>query len=168
MVVPILDALEFHQVTIEVRDTLKNELVTAIELISPANKREPGLAEYQKKRQKLMDAGVHLLEIDLIRRGTRPITHPGLPDSAYVVALTRRFSGKLELWPLRLQDFLPVLPVPLRDPDPDVPLELGSALAAIYDEAVYELSIDYSQKPPPPVLSDEDAAWLVETVNGER
>lgn len=167
LVVPILDAMEFHQVTIEVRDTLKNELVTAIELISPANKREPGLAEYKKKRLKLIDAGVHLLEIDLIRRGTRPIAHPGLPNSAYVVALTRRFSRKLELWPLRLQDFLPVLPVPLKDPDPDVPLELGPALAVIYDEAVYELSIDYSQKPPPPALSEEEAEWLAQIVNSE-
>lgn len=168
LVVPILDALEFHQVTVEVRDTLKNELVTAIELISPANKREPGLAEYQKKRQKLMDAGVNLLEIDLIRRGTRPIAHPRLPDSAYLVALTRSFSRKLELWPLRLQDFLPVLPVPLKDPDPDVPLELGPALAAIYEEAVYELSIDYNQQPPPPALSDEDATWLAKMVASER
>ena len=168
LVVPILDAMEFHQVTIEVRDTLKNELVTAIELISPANKREPGLAEYQKKRQRLIEAGVHLLEIDLIRRGTRPIIHPRLPDSAYLVALTRSFSRTMELWPLRLQDLLPVLPVPLKDPDPDVPLELGPALAAIYDEAIYELSIDYSQKPPPPALSDEEAVWLAEIVVRER
>ena len=57
-----------------------------------------------------------------------------------------------------------MLPVPLMDPDPDVPLELGPALAAIYEEAVYELSIDYMQKSPPPALSDEDAAWLAEMV----
>ena len=115
----------------------------------------------------MIEAGVHLLEIDLIRRGTRPIAHPRLPESAYLVALTRSFSRKLELWPLRLQDLLPVLPVPLRDPDPDVPIELGAALGAIYDEAVYELSIDYSQEPPPPALSDEEAEWLVRVVNSE-
>ena len=62
---------------------------------------------------------------------------------------------------------LAVLPVPLKDPDPDVPLELGPALAVIYDEAVYELSIDYSQKPPPPALSEEEAEWLAQIVNSE-
>ena len=46
--------------------------------------------------------------------------------------------------------------------------ELVTAIELIYDEAVYDLSIDYSQKPPPPVLSDEEAAWLVETVASEQ
>jgi hypothetical protein len=66
----------------------------------------------------------------------------------------------IELWPMRLPDPLPVLPVPLSPPDLDVPLELGAALGAIYDEAAYDLSIDYTKPPPPPPLSDEDGAWL--------
>jgi hypothetical protein len=41
-----------------------------------------------------------------------------------------------------------------------VSLALSPALAAIYDEAAYELSVDYSQPPPPPALSAEDTAWL--------
>jgi len=48
--------------------------------------------------------------------------------------------------------------VPLRSPDPDVPLDLQTALNTIYDEARYDLSIDYTQPPPDPPLSDEDAA----------
>jgi hypothetical protein len=77
-----------------------------------------------------------------------------------VVTLTRAQTGKIEVWPVRLQDTLPTVPVPLRAPDPDVPLELSAALATIYDEAAYDLSIDYSAPPPPPPLPDEDVAWM--------
>ncbi len=45
-------------------------------------------------------------------------------------------------------------------PDPDVALDLQVALAAIYDEAAYVLSIDYTQDPPPPPLRPEDQVWL--------
>ncbi len=154
------DMLEFRQATVEVRHTDGNKLVTTIEIISPVNKREPGLSAYRHKRTQLRSAGVHLLEIDLIRRATRPIDLPRLPQSAYLASLARSFANQIELWPLRLQDALPILPVPLRSPDPDVPLELGAALATIYDEAAYDLSIDYGAPPPPPELSAEDAAWM--------
>jgi hypothetical protein len=55
---------------------------------------------------------------------------------------------------------LPVVPVPLRDPDPDLPLDLRSALTAVYEEAAYDLSLDYGQPPPPPPFSDADGEWL--------
>lgn len=50
--------------------------------------------------------------------------------------------------------------MPLRSPDADVPLDLGEALTAIYEEAAYELSIDYHQAPPPLTLSKADIQWL--------
>jgi Protein of unknown function (DUF4058) len=37
---------------------------------------------------------------------------------------------------------------------------LGIALAEIYDEAGYDLSIDYTQAPPPPALTVADHSWL--------
>ncbi len=39
------------------------------------------------------------------------------------------------------------------------PLELGPALAAVYDEAGDDRSIGYRQPPPSPVL---DAAWAAQ------
>lgn len=154
------EAFQFKQATVEVRRADDNKLITVIEIISPANKREPGLSDYRQKRMRLYQAGVQLLEIDLIRRGIQPIRLPELPQTPYLVTLTRSRARMIELWPMRLQDPLPVLPVPLSQPDPDVPLELGAALAAIYDEAAYDLSIDYTTPPPPPPLSEEDAAWM--------
>ncbi len=151
---------EVRLVTVEVRDADFNQLVTSIEILSPINKREPGLTQYLYKRRRLHRAGVHVLEIDLLRRGTRTLSHSRLSNASYLVSLIRAHSGVAEVWPLRLPDRLPTVPVPLRDPDPDVSLALSPALAAIYDEAAYELSVDYSQPPPPPALSAEDAAWL--------
>ena len=55
---------------------------------------------------------------------------------------------------------IPIVPIPLRRPDPDIPLDLTAALARIYANARYDLRIDYRQPPPPPELPAEDAAWL--------
>lgn len=64
-----------------------------------------------------------------------------------------------------MQDSLPIISVPLRSPDPDVPLELRQVMADIYDEAAYDLSIDYSQPRPPPAVSEPDALWLQTLLN---
>ncbi len=158
LTVPI-SPIEVRLVTVEVRDVARNELVTSIEILSPINKREPDLIRYRQKRERLHRAGVHLLEIDLLRRGTRPFSHPRIPDVPYRIILTRAHAGRAEVWPIRLQDKLPVVPVPLRAPDRDVRLELSAAVAAIYDEAAYDLSINYTEPPPPPPLSPEEMEW---------
>jgi hypothetical protein len=160
LTLPLLPAVEVRVPTVEIRDTASNTLVTSIEILSPVNKREPGITTYRQKRQRLYDAQVHLIEIDLLRRGTRPFSHPGLPAVPYLITLTRSPAQAVEVWTIGLQDVLPIIPVPLRSPDPDVPLDLATALRDIYDEAFYHLSIDYRQDPPKPVLADADAAWL--------
>lgn len=50
-------------------------------------------------------------------------------------------------------------------PNPDVPLNLSQVMADIYDEAAYDLSIDYTQPPPPPYLSQTDARWVRELLS---
>lgn len=157
---PFIQSIDVRVASIEIRDTANNVLVTCIEILSPVNKREPGLTDYRQKRQRLYQANVNLLELDLLRRGTRPFNHPRIPDVPYLIALTRAQSGITQVWPVCLQERLPTLPMPLRSPDPDIALELSSALATIYDEAAYDLSIDYTQPPPPPTLADTDAQWL--------
>ncbi|MBI4613519.1 MAG: DUF4058 family protein [Planctomycetes bacterium] len=156
--IPVDDPIEVRLPAVEVRDVQGNQLVTAIEILSPVNKREPGLSRFRRKRHGLYQAGVHWLEIDLLRRGRRG--HPGYPDSPYLAALTRAGAGSIQVWPIGLRDTLPGLPVPLLAPDPDARIDLGAALAAIYDEAAYELTIDYSEAPPPPDLAPRDSAWM--------
>lgn len=147
-------------VSVEIRDMAQDQLVTCIEILPPVNKREPHLSQYRLKRLRLHETGVHLLEIDLLRRGSRPWTHPCIPDTPYLALLTRAEIPAVEVWPIHLQDRLPILPVPLRHPDKDATLDLAAALTAVYDEAYYHLSIDYSQEPPPPPLAEEEAVWL--------
>lgn len=160
LTLPILQPVEVRIPTVEIRDTAKNVLVTCIEILSPVNKREPGLTPYRQKRQRLYRAGVHVIELDLLRRGTRPLNHPRLPNVPYFVTLTRAQSGVVNVWTMQLQDTLPIIPVPLRTPDLDIPLDLPLALNDIYDEAAYDLSIDYRQPPPPPPLSESDTRWI--------
>jgi hypothetical protein len=159
--VEVLKPVGLRIASVEIRDAAGDQLVTTIEILSPVNKREPGLRRCRDKRERLRRAGVHVIEIDLLRRGTRaPSTLAKPPASNYLITLTWARAPRVEFWPVRLSDPLPTVPVPLREPDPDVPLELSPALSAIYEEAVYELSVDYRQAPPPPALTPEEERWM--------
>jgi len=166
--IPLAIATQVRQVSVEVRDVASNQLVTSIEILSPSNKREPGLNAYLTKRDELRIANIHLLEIDLLRRGTRPWPAEQLPQSPYMAALIRARHIQAEVWPVGLRERLPVLPIPLRDPDPDVPLDLQAALDTIYDEADYSLTLNYAAPPPEPLLSADDATWAAECVRAWR
>ena len=50
-----------------VRD-LDGELLTVIELLSPSNKHGVGAVVHQRKRLGLMELGINLVEIDLVRQ----------------------------------------------------------------------------------------------------
>lgn len=146
---------------VEIRNVKDDKLVTAIEILSPVNKKGSGLEKYRQKRIRLHRAGVHLLEIDLLRRGIRPFQSPH-KKADYCVALTRAGNLRTDLWTISLRDPLPVVPVPLLPPDPDIPLDLQRALNEVYDEAGYQISVDYTSELPPPALSEADKAWLIE------
>jgi hypothetical protein len=161
--VPLLE-IEVRLATVEIRDTAQNQLVTSIEILSPIDKREPGLTKYREKRRRLHEAEVHLLEIDLLRRGQRPFVHPRIPPSAYMISLTRAKASFADIWAINLQDPLPVVPIPLRSPDADVTLDLTLAFNTIYDRAAYDLSINYQEPPPPPPLTPAEQAYLKEVV----
>lgn len=156
---------------VEIRETETQLLVTAIEILSPVNKRRghEARAEYLRKRRDLLRTSVHLMEIDLLRGGER--SPPEIPvDSApYYVLLSRADRRPhAAVWPIQLADSLPVLPVPLLEPDPDAPLDLGAAVASVYERAAYAVQIDYRQPPPPPPLSPEEAEWVDRLLRGRR
>jgi hypothetical protein len=151
--------------SVEVRTTDTLELVTAIEILSPVNKRAGHDAhrDYLRKRRDLLRSAAHLLEIDLLRGGERPPLEEPVPRAPYYVTLSRaERRPTVEVWPIQLSDELPVLPVPLLEPDPDVPLDLGAAVAAVYERGGYASLIDYHRPPPPPDLSEAETRWLDE------
>jgi len=149
-------------VTIEIRDVADRELVTAIEVLSPTNKRGEGYQEYLDKRRRLLYSTVHLMEIDLLRKGRRVPMQQPLPPAPYFVFLSRAEKRPiLEVWPIQLDMPLPVVSVPLLADDPDETLDLQLALNTIYDALNYDLSVDYTQPPEVP-LEGEEVAWVAE------
>ncbi len=65
------------------------------------------------------------------------------------------------MWPIDLSDRLPVIRVPLRGSDPDVPLDLQAAFDHVYDSGAYdvELADNYAADPPPPPIAADALAW---------
>ena len=90
------------------------------------------------------------------------------PSAAYLLTLTRAMESKLEAWPLQLADKLPIVRVPLRSLDADVPLDLHAALNEIYDEAAYDLSIDYRQRHPSSLCEEGNAVLELSSTIGEK
>lgn len=167
----VLLELPVRLLTVEIRLTSTMELVTAIEILSPVNKRKGHRAhrEYLRKRRELLRSAANLMEIDLLREGERPPLESPVPATPYYVVLSRALRRPtVEVWPIQLQDELPLLPVPLLEPDPDVPLDLGEAVRAVYKRGGYTSIIDYTTSPPAPSFSVEDEKWMQETINAGK
>jgi hypothetical protein len=160
-----LKPVEVRTSSVHIRDAQNQQLITAIEILSPVNKRGKGAHQYQLKRQTLKESGVHLLEIDLLRRGHRAVSPAQLPKCDYLISLLRAHAKNTDLWVLQLRDKLPILPIPLKSPDEDIALPLGQIFNEIYTESRYGRSVDYNTAPPPPQLSEEDLTWVKKITN---
>ncbi len=148
---------------IEIRTIAGQTLVTAIEILSPVNKRpgRDGADAYDRKRRELLRSEAHLLEIGLLRAGQRPALVTPQPVEAYIMLLSRvERRPEVEIWPLSLRTRIPEAPIPLQKPDPDVTLDVQMALEQIYRNARYDLRVDYRLPPPLPDLAPDDADWL--------
>jgi hypothetical protein len=126
--------------------------------LSPANKYAgPDREQYLAKRMELLNGPVHLVEIDLLRGGP-PLPAADRPDCAYSVLVSRAERRLIaDFWPIALRERLPVIPVPVRSPDPDAQLDLQATLNRIYDDAGYAYYI--YEGTPSPRLKAEDMEW---------
>ena len=143
---------------LEIRDRLGRELIAVVELLSPANKRGGADREqYIAKREQLLKSAAHFVEIDLLRGG-RPMPLENRPRCDYSVLVSRAESRpRAGLWPIRLRQRLPIIPIPLVPGDPDARIDLQEILHQVYDATGYEDFI-YAGRPHP-ALSSKDAAW---------
>ncbi len=111
------------------------------------------------KRRETLASDVHWVEIDLLRTGVPSVTNPPLAPSDYRILVSRAGHRKTaRYWPVSIRQPLPVIGIPLREPDSDVPLDLGRVLDGAYDDGAYDLSIDYRKKSKPPLQAD-DTKW---------
>lgn len=145
---------------LEVRTAAAGEVVTVIELLSPANKR-PGTGRrvYLEKREIVLSTRTSLVEIDLLRSGD-PMPTLGIPVvSHYRILISRpRRRPKADLFPFGVRDPIPTFPIPLRRDEAEPDVDVSRVLHSLYDRASYDLRIDYRLAPPPP-LAPADAEW---------
>ncbi len=147
------------QTYIEILHRPDRKLVTTLELLSPANKNQPGYNEYVAKRNALLFQHVHLVELDLLRGGNRlPLRKPLPPGDGYYLLSRAEQQPNCQVycWPMRHP--LPTLPVPLRSPDPDLQIDLGQVFAMAYDRGRFRRRIDYSG-PLPNHLRPDEIPW---------
>ncbi len=149
---------------IEILHKPDRQLVTVLELLSPANKEPPGRIEYLSKRRALLYQKVNLVELDLLRGGRRMPTAAPFPagDYYYLVARSeQRPNAQVFSWTVR--DPLARLPVPLRPPDADITFDLAAVFNTTYDRARFARKVNY-QGNLPAAMREEDREWAARMV----
>lgn len=146
---------------LEVREVATGEVVTVIEILSPINKRSgEGRKQYETKRHKILGSSTHLVEIDLLRKGQPMTVYHSNIQSHYRILVSRGDRRpQADLYTFNLPDPIPLFPLPLKSGDQELLIDLQVLLNTIYDQASYDLAIDYTQEPIPS-LSDTDRVWL--------
>jgi hypothetical protein len=153
---------ETHERHIEILHRPDRTLVAVLELLSPANKEEPGWTIYLRKRNALLHHPVHLVELDLLLKGKRLPLEEDLPPGDYYALVSRgdrRPDCTVYAW--TMQQALPPIPIPLLAPDPDVWLDLAAVFTTTYERGRYARSLDY-RAAPPVALDAARLEWVTE------
>ena len=147
---------------LEVRDISTHQVITAIELLSPKNKRKgEGRSRYLKKRLDILGSASHFVELDLLRAGQPMPILNGQTISPYRILVSRSSQRPLaDLYSIELQQPLPDLPIPLKAEQEVVTVPLQAVFSDVYSKARYANRIDYAQPAPPPSLSKDEQQWL--------
>lgn len=136
---------------LEIRDTATQQVITAIEILSPTNKeRQDGRQQYEKKRLTLLASATNLVEIDLLRAG-RPfamkvVGQTETKPSHYRIVVSRSWQRpSADLYLFSVRQPIPSFLIPLRPGEKEPVLPLNHILHDLYDQGGYDLAIDYSQ-----------------------
>ncbi|MEZ4868298.1 MAG: DUF4058 family protein [Caldilineaceae bacterium] len=156
--VPLPETVE--EAYLEVREPISGDVITAIELLSPLNKRPgAGREKYLRKRLEIFSTNTHLVEIDLLRAWS-PMPFAGTTEKSHYRILVRRGEegSRARLYPFNVQETIPIFALPLQAGDAEPLIDIGALLRQVYHEGSYHLRLDYTQ-PPIPKLDDEVAQW---------
>jgi hypothetical protein len=161
VLVPVDEEIEETYLTVQ--ELPGQKLVTVIEVLSPTNKNtKDARGEYLKKRLNFIKSGVNFVEIDLLRGGEPMPVRNAPPRSDYRILVCRpRKRRNADLYGFSYKDAIPDVPIPLLPEDPEPLLHLNDVLHDLAGRARYDLTIDYSRAPRPP-LRPEDEAWADE------
>jgi hypothetical protein len=157
---------------IRVVDTRKGgEVVTTIEFLSPSNKTYEGALAFRRKQSILIDGGVNVVEVDLLRAGhfalsapydRLPASHRAPYRACTVIAVKPSLAN---VYHFSLRQRLPAIDVPLREGDPPARLDLQALVDRAYEAGDYD-DVDYTRDPVPP-LEPDDAAWADELLKAK-
>lgn len=161
--IEVLDLIddEITENQLQIFEADNRRLVSVIEVLSPTNKiaGSAGRESYLRKRSELLRTPVQWVEIDLLRAGERLLGGRSYPACDYTVYVSWQHKRpRAKVWPIFIRQRLPIVPVPLLEPDADAALDLRAVLDKAYDKSAFDLSIDYKSDPTPP-LSAADAEW---------
>lgn len=153
-------AEEVQERYLEIREAQTGQVVTAIELLSPTNKRAgEGREKYLRKRQQVLASQTHLVEIDLIRAGVQiPIEGVQQRTDYRIVVSRSEQRPKALLYGFNVRDAFPVFALPLREGAEEPLLELKPLLDGVYERAGFGVRVDYGTVLKP-ALSAENQVW---------
>jgi hypothetical protein len=155
--VPMLE--EVREAYLEIKEAATQIVVTAIEILSPTNKRGEGRQKYEHKRQQILNSQTHLVEIDLLREA-EPLPIASSTISNYRILVSRSSDRPIaDLYPFNLTDPIPLFPIPLYPGDSEPIVNLQALLAGIYERTGYDYFVDYNSDPPSPI-SGTELAWV--------
>src|SRR5207237_964448 len=103
--------------------------ITVVELLSPANKAAgPNRDHYLAKVRRILASKTNFVEIDLLR-GDPKMPWDRLRECDYYAIVSRHAARTTDdphadLWPLKVRDPLPTIPIPLRPGEPEPTLDL--------------------------------------------
>jgi hypothetical protein len=145
---------------LEVHDVETGTLVTALEILSPYHKCDTqGRKEYIEKRQWVLRSQTNLVEIDLLRAGEPMPLRRRTIDTDFRVLVSRGATRpRAKLFTFNVRQPIPVIPIPLLPEDVEPELDLGALVHALYNRARFDLRLNYSRPPVPP-LSKAKVDW---------
>ena len=177
----VLPGVVRKQRYVKIIDSEERRVVAVIEILSPSNKAPgPDRDLYTAKRSSIIRSTTSLIEIDLLRAGDRSLFGPELHKSFsesrisrpdYLVLVHRgwrahRFGG--QVYPIPLQQVLPVIGVPLTESEALAPLDLQFAFQEAYDRGPYRRgAVNYDALPDSPLPVGLDS-WAKDCIARRR
>jgi hypothetical protein len=161
--VPMQD--EVSENFLEIHEVKTGKLITIVELLSPVNKlHKQGREEYERKRGYVFRSWTSLVEIDLLRAGDPMPVVGAQIQSDYRILVSRGLQRpRATLIACTLRHPIPTFRLPLLPGDDEPEVALNRILHALYQRARFDLRLDYTQPPVPP-LAESDAAWARELI----
>ena len=151
---------------IKVMDVGSRQVVTVVEVLSPANKKSGAdRALYLEKRNEYLANNLSFVEIDLLRGGKRPPLgrgHPEVTDYYAMVCRSWEFP-QAGFWTFGIRNPFPTIPVPVTRELGDTPLDLRPGVDRAYDGGRYGSSLPYDA-PLKPRPTDQDRDWIERTL----